>query len=61
VMDRALTVIPDAVPRSGIGAMLRRGYLNVRHAGFVTVLAAAHYITIPVPPSSTPRSLPRPT
>ena len=64
VMERALTVIPDAAPRTGIGALWRRGFLNARHAGFVTLLAAAHLFTIPVPPTprrALPSSTPRDT
>jgi len=47
VADRALQIIPDAVPRRGVGAAIRRALLTVRHAGFVGALAASHILSIP--------------
>jgi hypothetical protein len=46
-LDRAIRVIPDATPGSGLASQVWRALLNVRHAGFVAVLALGHYIAIP--------------
>lgn len=47
VLDRALQIIPEAVPDRGVGAAIRRALLTVRHAGFVGALAASHILSIP--------------
>ena len=47
VLDRALQIVPEAVPGRGVGAAIRRGLLTVRHAGFVGALAVSHILSIP--------------
>lgn len=49
-LDRALRVVPEAVPEGSAFRSVRRAFLNVRHAGFVATLAAAHVVTLPVGP-----------
>ena len=58
VADRALRVVPEAVRGTGVGASLLRGFLTVRHAGFVAALTAGHVIAIPESKDA-PRRLPR--
>ena len=58
VADRALRVVPEAVRGTGMGASLLRGFLTVRHAGFVAALTAGHVIAIPESKDA-PRRLPR--
>jgi len=60
VADRAVRVVPEAVQGSGTMAGLSRLFLNVRHAAFVSTLAAAHLVTLPMPPEAPRRRLPRP-
>jgi hypothetical protein len=45
-LDRALRVIPEAAPGNGLGAMMKRTALTVRHAAFVGALAAGHLIAV---------------
>ncbi len=62
VADRALSVVPEAVTGTGIGAAFRKAVLTVRHAAFIGALAAGHLITIPERVGDTGRhrkSLPR--
>ena len=47
VLDRAVRVIPEAAPGTSLGAQAWRAMLNVRHAAFVSALAAGHFIAIP--------------
>jgi putative nucleotidyltransferase-like protein len=47
VFERALSVVPEAAPGPGLGAMLKRAFLTLRHAGFVGALAASHALSIP--------------
>jgi hypothetical protein len=39
--------------------MVHRAFLNLRHAAFVGVLAASHFLSVPVRPEDTRRRLPR--
>lgn len=48
VADRALSVVPEASPGTGLGASLWRAVLTVRHAAFVGALTAGHVIAIPM-------------
>ncbi len=57
VADRALRIVPEAVPGEGVVASLWRAALTVRHAAFVGVLAAGHLVTIPERPSEPRRRL----
>jgi hypothetical protein len=47
VADRALSIVPEAVPGTGIGANFWKALLTVRHAVFVGALTAGHIIAIP--------------
>jgi hypothetical protein len=47
VIDRAVLVIPEAAPGTGLGREIWRAMLNVRHGAFVAALTAGHFITIP--------------
>ena len=47
VFERALNIVPEAVPGRGMWATLKRAMLTARHAGFVGVLAATHALSIP--------------
>ncbi len=47
VLDRALQIIPEAVPGRGVGAAIKRTFLTLRHAGFVGALAVSHILSIP--------------
>ena len=47
VLDRALTIVPEASPGRSLGARMRRALLTARHAGFVGVLAGAHLLSVP--------------
>jgi hypothetical protein len=49
VLQRALSIVPEAVPGRGLWSMLKRAALTVRHAGFVAALASAHAVSIPAP------------
>ena len=60
VLERAIRVIPEAVPGTGMFALVRRVFVNARHAGFVAVLAASHLLTVVEPPAPPKRRLPRP-
>jgi len=60
VLERALRVIPEAVPGSGVVATARRVLVTLRHIGFVAALAASHLIVIAGPQEKPPRTLPRP-
>ena len=60
LIERTIRVIPEAEPGAGVFAMLRRAFLNLRHAAFVGVLAASHFLSVPVPPDEGRRRLPRP-
>ena len=57
VMERAIRVIPEAVPGTGVLAQARRAFVTVRHAAFVAVLAASHLLTIVEPPAPARRRL----
>lgn len=46
VFERALRVVPEAETRKGLWPAIRRGFLTVRHAGFVGALAAAHLVAV---------------
>jgi hypothetical protein len=59
LVDRATRVIPEAELGRGLGAGLRRIFLNIRHTAFVTVLGFAHVIALPAEPDATRRLLPR--
>lgn len=61
LIERTIRVIPEAEPGTGLFAMLRRSFLNLRHAAFVGVLAASHFFSVPVKPEETRRRLPRPS
>ncbi|OGT96822.1 MAG: hypothetical protein A3I79_07205 [Gemmatimonadetes bacterium RIFCSPLOWO2_02_FULL_71_11] len=61
LIERTLRVIPEAEPGTGVFAMMRRAFLNLRHAAFVGVLAASHFLSVPVKPEETRRRLPRPS
>jgi hypothetical protein len=60
VLERAIRVIPEAVPGTGMLALVRRSFVTARHAAFVAVLAASHLLTVVEPPASPKRLLPRP-
>lgn len=45
-VDRALRIIPEAAPGSGIGALMKRTVLTARHAAFVGALTAGHFIAV---------------
>lgn len=47
VADRALRIVPEAVPGNGVAATFWRTVLTVRHAAFVGALTAGHLISIP--------------
>ena len=46
-LDRAIRVIPEAAPGTGLVAQTWRALLNLRHAAFVGALTAGHYLSIP--------------
>ena len=60
VFDRAIRIIPEAVPGTGLAASIKRGLLTVRHAGFVGALALSHILSIPAGTARRRRQLPRP-
>ena len=60
VIDRAVRVIPEAAPGTGIPSQIWRAMLNVRHAAFVGALAAGHFIAIPERAERQHRRLPPP-
>jgi hypothetical protein len=60
VLERALSVVPEAVSGRGLLAMLRRAALTARHAGFVAILAVSHALSIPGGRRSPRPSLPGP-
>jgi len=57
-LERAVRVIPEAVPGTGLLAMVKRGFVTLRHAVFVGVLAASHFLSIAEPPARRRRALP---
>ena len=60
VLERAMRVIPEAVPGRGVFAAIRRGFVTVRHAGFVGALAVSHILSIPAAAAQRRRRLPSP-
>jgi len=52
VFERALSVVPEAVPGRGLRAGIRRALVTTRHAGFVGLLALSHALSIPAGPRS---------
>lgn len=60
VLERGIRVIPEAVPGGGVLPHLVRVVRNIRHAGFVGMLAAAHFITLTGSPRRARRELPSP-
>lgn len=59
-IDRALRIIPEAVPGTGVLATMRRTVLTLRHSAFVGALALGHVLTIPGDAGTPRRRLPRP-
>jgi len=61
-LDRAVRVIPEAVPGQGAFATIRRAFVTIRHVGFVGALAISHILSIPASPARRRRRLasPRP-
>jgi hypothetical protein len=59
-LERAIRVIPEAVPGTGMLALVRRVFVAGWHAAFVAVLAASHLLTVAEPPMPPKRRLPRP-
>jgi len=59
-LERAIRVIPEAVPGTGMLALVRRVFVAGWHAAFVAALAAAHLLTVVEPPAPPKRRLPRP-
>ncbi len=57
-VERAVRVIPEAVPGAGLLATVKRGFVTVRHAVFVGALAASHFLSIAEPPAPRRRALP---
>jgi hypothetical protein len=47
IADRALRIIPEAVPGTSLGAGIVRGVLTARHAAFIGALVAGHFIAVP--------------
>ena len=47
VADRALRIVPEAVPSHGLKAAFWRSVLTVRHAAFVGALTAGHFVAVP--------------
>jgi hypothetical protein len=60
VLDRAVRIIPEAVPGHGVGAAIKRAFLTIRHAGFVGALAVSHILSIPASAARRRRQLPNP-
>lgn len=50
-LERAVRVIPEAVPGQGVLASFRRAFVTIRHAGFVGALALSHILSIPASPA----------
>ena len=59
IADRALRIIPDTSPGVTLGAKLRRALRSVRRAGFIGVLAASHFLSVPVQRLKGPGRQPR--
>ena len=57
-VERAVRVIPEAVPGAGVFAAMRRGLVTLRHAVFVATLTATHFLTIAEPPARRRKALP---
>jgi hypothetical protein len=60
VLERAIRVIPEAVPGTGLLALAQRALVTGRHAGFVAVLAVSHLLTVVEPPAPPKRRLAKP-
>jgi len=60
VVDRAVRIIPEAVPGQGVLASFKRAFLTLRHVAFVGVLAGSHILSIPANTARRRRQLPRP-
>ncbi len=45
-LDRALRLVPEPLPGTGVLARIRRAFRAVRHAGFIGVLAASHFVSV---------------
>lgn len=59
VVERAIRIVPEAVPDKGLFAALRRTVLTFRHAAFVSALTAGHMLAIPGDASAQRPALPR--
>jgi hypothetical protein len=59
VVERAIRIVPEAVPSKGFLPAMWRTALTLRHAAWVGALAAGHYFTIPGDARDTTRLLPR--
>jgi len=44
--DRALRLVPEPLPGTGLAARIGRAFRAVRHAGFIGVLAASHFVSV---------------
>ncbi len=44
--DRALRLVPEPLPGTSLLARVRRGFRAVRHATFIGVLAASHFVSV---------------
>lgn len=59
VADRALRIVPEAVPGTGLFSTFWRTVLTVRHTAFIGALTAGHFISIPEQREPTRRRLAR--
>ncbi len=60
-LDRALRLVPEAAPGTGMLTRIRRGFRAVRHASFIGVLAASHLLSVQARPGHEGRrQLPKP-
>ncbi len=59
VVERAIRIVPEAVPERGLLPSLWRTTLTIRHAAFVGALALGHLLAIPGDTSPGRRMLPR--
>jgi len=59
-LERAIRVIPEAVPGTGMLGLIRRVFVTMRHGAFVAVLAASHLLAVVEPPAPPKRRLAKP-
>jgi hypothetical protein len=59
VVERAIRIVPEAVPDTGVMASLWRTALTIRHAAFVGALTLGHIVSIPGEAGPSRRLLPR--